>query len=276
MTICCHGELLDLTTPRIMGILNTTPDSFFDGGRFTDARAALLRAEQLLEEGATFIDVGGYSTRPGAAEVSESDELSRVAPLVERLRTEFPKALISVDTFRSRVAREALEAGASLINDISAGTADADMLPLIAEKQVPVVLMHMRGTPSDMAEMTEYDNLVTDILRYLSGRLAAARELGIGDIIADPGFGFAKTREQNFKLLAALSRFDLLEVPILVGLSRKSLIWKTLDIAPSDALNGTTALHMLALQAGASILRVHDVREAAQCVRLWQEVRAEN
>ncbi|MBC2839796.1 dihydropteroate synthase [Robiginitalea sp. SC105] len=275
MTICCHGELIDLSTPRVMGILNTTPDSFYDGGRFTDARTALLRAEQLLADGADFLDVGGYSSRPGADEVSEAEELGRVVPLVERLVREFPEAVISVDTFRSRVAREALAAGAAMVNDITAGEADAGMLPLVAENQVPIILMHMRGTPASMSQLTTYDHLLTDILQYLSGRLAAARDLGIQDVLADPGFGFAKTREQNFELLRSLEGFRILDVPVLVGLSRKSMIWKTLGTSPEDALNGTTALHMLALSGGASILRVHDVREAVECIRLWEAFRGE-
>ncbi|EAR14769.1 dihydropteroate synthase [Robiginitalea biformata] len=272
MTICCNGKLLDLSTPRIMGILNSTPDSFYDGGRFADPRAAMLRAEQLLGEGADFLDVGGYSTRPGAGQVSESEELGRVVPLVEKLAREFPEARISVDTFRSRVARETLGAGAALINDITAGEADPKMLPLLAEKQVPVILMHMRGTPATMSGLTDYDHLVTEVLEYLSGRLLAARELGIVDVLADPGFGFAKTREQNFELLGKLRHFGVLDVPILVGLSRKSMIWKTLGITPDEALNGTTALHMAALFGGASILRVHDAAAARECIHLWQAI----
>lgn len=272
MTICCNGKLLDLSTPRIMGILNTTPDSFYDGGRFADPRAAMLRAEQLLEEGADFLDVGGYSTRPGAGEVSESEELGRVVPLVEKLVREFPEARISIDTFRSRVARESLEAGAALVNDISAGEADPEMLPLLAKKQVPVILMHMRGTPATMSGLTNYEKLVTEVVRHLSGRLEAARDAGISDLLADPGFGFAKTREQNFELLGNLKHFGILDVPILVGVSRKSMVWKTLGITPEDALNGTTALHMAALFGGASVLRVHDAAAARECIRLWQEL----
>jgi len=255
-----------------MGILNSTPDSFYAGSRIPGVDEALARAEAMLREGATFLDIGGYSTRPGAAEVTEEEELKRVAPLVEALVAAFPEALLSIDTFRSRVARTALEAGAALVNDISAGLRDPEMLPLIAEKQVPYIMMHMRGTPADMAQLTAYDDLVGEILYYFSERLAAARALGITDLIADPGFGFAKTRAQNFELLAGLPAFRVLEAPLLVGISRKSMIWKTLGIDPSDALNGTTALHMLALQGGASILRVHDVKEASECIRLWEEI----
>lgn len=272
MTLNCLGRLIDLSSPRIMGILNSTPDSFYAGSRIPGVDEALARAEAMLGEGATFLDIGGYSTRPGAAEVSEEEELRRVAPLVEALVSAFPEALLSIDTFRSRVARTALEAGAALVNDISAGLRDPEMLALVAEKRVPYIMMHMRGTPADMAQLTAYDDLVGEILFYFSERLAAARALGITDLIADPGFGFAKTRAQNFELLAGLPAFRVLEAPLLVGISRKSMIWKTLGIDPSEALNGTTALHMLALQGGASILRVHDVKEASQCIRLWEEI----
>ncbi len=270
MTLNCHGRLIDLGTPRIMGILNSTPDSFYAGSRVPGPDQALARVESMLGEGATFLDLGGYSTRPGADQVSEDEELKRVVPLVEGLVTAFPEALISIDTFRSRVAREALEAGAALVNDISAGHHDPAMLPMIAEKKVPFVMMHMRGTPADMASRTDYDDLVGEILYYFSERLAAVRALGITDVVADPGFGFAKTREQNFELLANLQAFTELGVPLLAGISRKSMIWKTLGVEPAQALNGTTALHMLALQAGANILRVHDVKEAMECLRLWE------
>ncbi len=270
MTLNCHGRLIDLSTPRIMGILNSTPDSFYAGSRVPGPDQALSRAGAMLGEGATFLDLGGYSTRPGADQVTEEEELRRVVPLVEALARAFPGVLLSVDTFRSRVAREAIGAGAALVNDITAGLHDPDMLPLIAEKRVPFAMMHMRGTPADMARQTDYEDLVGEILFYFSERLAAARALGITDLIADPGFGFAKTREQNFELLAGLAAFRELGVPLLAGLSRKSMIWKTLGVEPAQALNGTTALHMLALQGGANILRVHDVKEASECIRLWE------
>ena len=270
MTICCKGELIDLSRPRIMGILNCTPDSFFDGGKYWDPYVAFRQAEAMLKEGAAFIDVGGYSSRPGAPDVSETEELKRVLPVIEGLVEEFPEACISVDTFRSEVARKALDAGAAMVNDISAGLRDEKMLPLVAQRQVPYVMMHMRGTPQNMTEQTAYDDLVGDLLFYFSERLAVARKLGITDCIADPGFGFAKTREQNFRLLGSLENFRVLEVPLLVGISRKSMIHKTLGITPEEALNGTTALHMLALKGGAQILRVHDVKEAVECARLWE------
>ena len=274
MTINCKGELLDLDTPRIMGILNLTPDSFYSGSRRADPHSALSAAEGMLEEGADFLDLGGYSTRPGASDVPEEEELRRVVPLVAELVKALPGIRISVDTFRSRVAREALDAGAALVNDISGGQQDADMLPLIDERQVPVILMHMRGTPRNMGSLTQYDDLIPDLLRYFSERLSTARALGITDIIADPGFGFAKTREQNFEILANLEAFALLEVPLLAGLSRKSMIYKTLETAPEEALNGTTVLNVLALQGGAKLLRVHDIKEAAECVKLWEAVRS--
>ena len=270
MTICCKGELLDLTHPRVMGILNCTPDSFFDGGEYWDPYLAMKQVESMLEQGADLIDVGGYSSRPGAADVPVDEERKRVIPVIEGLLQEFPEVRISVDTFRAAIAEEALEAGAQLVNDISAGLLDPGMLPLIAKRQVPYVMMHMRGTPQTMAGSTDYDNLVTDILYYFSERLAQARELGITDCIVDPGFGFAKTREQNFSLLRALDAFQALRAPVLVGISRKSMVYKTTGGSSREALNGTTALHMLALQGGARILRVHDVKEAVECIRLWE------
>lgn len=270
MTICCKGELMDLGRPRVMGILNCTPDSFFEGGKFWDPYMAFRQAEAMLKAGADFIDVGGYSSRPGATDVQEKEELKRVLPVIEGLVAEFPRACVSVDTFRSKVAQEALNAGAAMVNDISAGLRDPKMLPLIAARQVPFVIMHMKGTPQTMTRHTEYEDLIGDILYYFSERLAAARELGITDCIVDPGFGFAKTREQNFRLLGALKVFHTLKAPLLVGISRKSMIHKTLGITPEEALNGTTALHMLALQGGAQILRVHDVKEAVECIHLWE------
>lgn len=274
MTICCKGRLIDLSIPKIMGILNCTPDSFYDGGQYTIPDLAFRQAETLLEEGADFIDIGGYSSRPGALDISESEEADRVLPVIEKLVKIRPEVLISIDTFRSQVARQALEAGAAMVNDISGGLRDPGMLPLIADKNVPCILMHMKGTPQNMARQTEYDNLLIDLRYYFSERLSEARALGITDCIIDPGFGFAKTREQNFVLLRELRAFEILEVPILAGISRKSMIYKTLDITAGQALNGTTALHMIALQNGANILRVHDVKEAVQCVRLHQQLHA--
>lgn len=268
MTLNCNGQLVDLTTPKVMGILNITPDSFYSGSRIPTLEQALIRTAKMLEDGATFIDIGGYSSRPGADDITEAEEISRVIPIIEALTTEFPNLLLSIDTFRGAVARAAIESGATLVNDISAGLMDTDMLELIAEKRVPYIMMHMRGTPTTMSRLIEYKEMVQEILYYFSERLENARALGITDIIADPGFGFAKTREQNFELLGKLDAFKILEVPVLAGISRKSMIWKTLNITADEALNGTTALNMVALQKGANILRVHDVAEAMQCIKL--------
>lgn len=270
MTINCKGTLIDLATPKIMGILNVTPDSFFDGGKHNHERAFLLQAEKMLLEGATFLDIGGYSSRPGADDVSEAEELNRVLPAVESLLKNFPEAIISIDTFRSEVAKQCMEAGAAMVNDISAGNLDPEVMPTVAKFQVPYVAMHMKGTPKTMNSQTQYKNPTQEIVQYFSEKLATARELGINDIIVDPGFGFAKTTAQNFELLNNLALFKELDVPLLVGVSRKTMIYKTLGISPEEALNGTTALHSIALLKGAHILRVHDVKEAMECVKLME------
>lgn len=272
MTINCKGELIDLREPKIMGVLNCTPDSFYDGGKYKDEKALLLQTERMLDEGATFIDVGAYSSRPGAIAISEDEELHRILPMIQLLTTSFPQILLSIDTFRSEVAKKCLDAGAAIINDISAGRQDEKMLSIIAANRAPYIMMHMKGTPQDMQQKTEYTNLLTDVLRYFSQRIAAARALGIHDIIVDPGFGFAKTLEQNYALLQKLDLFQNLNLPLLVGLSRKSMIYKTLETNAEKALNGTTALNMVALQKGANILRVHDVKEALECVKLYKSL----
>ncbi|NJB37385.1 dihydropteroate synthase [Croceivirga sp. JEA036] len=271
MTINCKGNLIDLTTPKVMGILNLTPDSFFDGGRYNAMENALEQTEKMLQDGATFIDVGAYSSRPDAKDVSETLELQRLIPVVEQLMTHFPKIILSIDTFRAKVAAAALDAGAALINDISAGQLDDNMLPTVADYQVPYIAMHMRGTPQTMKTLTHYNALTKEVVIYFSEVLQKAQALSIKDVILDPGFGFAKTREQNFELLAQLHRLSALERPILAGISRKSMIYKTLDTSPASALNGTTALHMRCLAQGAKILRVHDVKEAMECVKLHTE-----
>ncbi len=255
-----------------MGILNVTPDSFYDGGAHQEMRELVAKAAKMLAEGATFLDVGGYSSRPGASEVSEAEEIDRVLPAITAILEEFPEACISVDTFRSKVARQAIEAGACMVNDIFAGTLDDAMLTMMAELQVPYVMMHMKGTPQTMAQEIDYEHLLTDIVYHLSERLAAARAAGINDVIIDPGFGFAKTGEQNFKLLNSLELLQELEAPMLVGVSRKSMVYKTLDISAEAALNGTTALHSWALQKGAHILRVHDVAPAMECIQLFERL----
>ncbi len=259
-----------------MGILNLTPDSFYDGGKYKEKGEILNQVEKMLKEGATFIDVGAYSSRPGAEHVSEEEELSRLVPIIDLLLTEFPNILLSIDTFRSKVADLCLEKGAALINDISAGNLDDKMLQIIAKHQVPYIMMHMKGTPQTMQQETNYKNILEDVLFYFSEKIADTRTLGINDLIIDPGFGFAKTVEQNYDLLQKLDLFKALESPILVGLSRKSMIYRVLGGTGNEALNGTTALNMYALNKGATILRVHDVKEAIQCIKLTQELSPKN
>jgi dihydropteroate synthase len=271
MTINCNGELIDLSTPKVMGILNVTPDSFFDGGRYTNDREVLQRVEQMLTDGATFIDVGGYSSKPNAAEVTVQEEIARTVPIVASILQHFPQAIVSIDTFRSEVAQLCLDQGAAIVNDISAGLLDPLMLKIVANYQVPYIMMHMKGTPQTMSTLAQYDDLVKELLFYFSERIATARSLGISDLIVDPGFGFAKTIDQNFELLRHLDIFKTLDLPILAGVSRKSMIHKTLQIKPEEALNGTTVLNTLALEKGASILRVHDVKEAVETIKLWQK-----
>ena len=273
MTINCKGKLIDLSSPRIMGILNITPDSFYDGGRHKDEASILRHTEQMLKDGASFIDLGGYSSRPGADDIAEEEELSRIQPIVALLVKTFPDILLSIDTFRSRVARQCLEAGAVMVNDISGGDLDSDMMRTVADFGVPYIMMHMKGTPQNMSEKAQYEDLLLEIRKQFSEKLVKARQLKINDIIIDPGFGFAKNSAHNFLLLKYLDLFHAFELPVLVGLSRKSMIYKTLEISADEALNGTTALHMFALTKGAHILRVHDVKEASECVKLYEEIK---
>ncbi|MGL2986095.1 dihydropteroate synthase [Flavobacterium sp. RSSA_27] len=272
MTINCNSLLIDLSSPKVMGILNVTPDSFFDGGRYNKEKKILERVEQMLIYGATFIDIGGYSSKPNAPLVSVQEEKQRTIPVVASIMNHFPEAILSIDTFRSEVAQLCLDQGAALVNDISAGLLDPMMLKIVANYQVPYIMMHMKGTPQNMTTQTQYDNLVNDMIFYFSERITAARDLGISDLIVDPGFGFAKTIDQNFELLRLLDLFKSLELPILAGLSRKSMIYKKLEISPDEALNGTTVLNTIALQKGAKILRVHDVKEAVETIKLWESV----
>jgi dihydropteroate synthase len=257
-----------------MGIINVTPDSFYDGGVTIDLDAIVEQGGKMLEAGASFLDVGGYSTRPGATDISPTEEIERVLPAIRALLSNFPEALISVDTFRAEVARVCIEAGAAMINDISGGQMDAEMLPTVADLQVPYVMMHSRGNPRTMQSLTDYDQVTRDVTRFFAERLLAARELGINDIIIDPGFGFAKTLEQNYTLLEEMEQLQLLEVPIAVGVSRKSMIYKLLGGTPADALNGTTVLQTIALLKGADILRVHDVAEARECITLVGQLKS--
>ncbi|MDG5492605.1 dihydropteroate synthase [Psychroserpens sp. SPM9] len=257
-----------------MGILNVTPDSFYDGGRFKNKSLVIRQVETMLNEGATFIDIGAYSSRPDAEDISVDEELQRSLPIVEFIIKNFPKVLLSIDTFRSEVAQACVEAGACMINDISAGRLDKKMLKTVAKLRVPYIMMHMKGTPKTMQNLTRYTNLVKDINLYFSEHIAKARALGIVDLIIDPGFGFAKTTAQNFELLNKFELLKLADLPILAGVSRKSMIYKTLDASADDALNGTTVLNTIALQKGASILRVHDVKEAVECVKLTQQLQS--
>jgi dihydropteroate synthase len=272
MTINCKGKLIDLSTPKVMGILNVTPDSFYDGGRFKEESSILNQVEHMLTEGATFIDVGAYSSRPGADHVSETEELQRILPIVDILVKQFPEIVLSIDTFRSEVAKQCIDAGAAMINDISAGQLDDKMMETVGKLQVPYVMMHMKGTPKTMQQHIDYDDLLKNIIYYFSERIAEAKTHKIIDVIIDPGFGFSKTLEQNYELLSRLELLKMIEKPILVGVSRKSMIYKLLNITPEHALNGTSSLNTIALLKGAKILRVHDVKEAMECVTLINQL----
>jgi dihydropteroate synthase len=255
-----------------MGILNVTPDSFYDGGKHLMLSEALRSTEKMLQEGATFIDIGGYSSRPGADDISIEEELKRVLPIIEELIKNFPNIIISIDTFRSSVAHASVEAGAAIINDISGGMLDPKMLSTVGAMGVPYIMMHMKGTPQTMKDLAVYNNVTHEVIKHLSKRLQAARAAKINDIIADPGFGFAKNSTQNFELLSNLHLLNNLDIPLLVGVSRKSMIYKTLGVTAQEALNGTTALNMVALEKGAKILRVHDVKEAVECITLYNQL----
>lgn len=270
-TINCKGTLIDLSTPKVMGIVNVTPDSFFDGGKLYNPDKVIAQVEKMLHEGATFIDLGGYSSRPGADFVSEEEELNRIVSIVKLLVDKFPDILISIDTFRSEVAKQAIQNGAAIINDISAGLLDERMLETAAKLQVPYIMMHMKGTPQTMQSLADYDDMLKEMNFYFSERIAKARSFGLNDIIIDPGFGFAKTTEHNFELLQKMQLLHFHDLPILAGISRKSMIYKTLETKPENALNGTTFLHAFCLQNGAKILRVHDVKEAVECVKLIEQ-----
>jgi len=269
-SINCSGSLIDLSDPKVMGILNLTPDSFYDGGKFNSDKKVLSQVEKMLFEGATFIDIGAYSSRPGAKHISEKEELERILPVIQLLIREFPNILISIDTFRSEVAEECVNIGACIVNDISAGNFDKNMFSTIAKLQVPYIIMHMQGAPKNMQENPSYENVVRDLLLYFSTKITELRALGVNDIIADVGFGFGKTIEHNYQLLKHLELFQNLDIPMLAGLSRKSMLYKPLNINPEMALNATTSANTIALQKGTSILRVHDVKEAVECVKLNQ------
>ncbi len=272
MTINCKGNLLDLSSPKIMGILNVTPDSFYDGGKYKNESDVLHQVEKMILEGATFIDVGAYSSRPGAKHISEDEELKRSVPIVKLITEKFPETFISIDTFRSNVAKKNVEVGACIINDISAGNMDVKMMKTVAKLQVPYIIMHMRGTPKDMQKKLEYEDVVKEILLFFSKKIAEARKHKINDIIIDPGFGFGKTLVHNYDILNKLDMFKILELPILAGVSRKSMIHKLLNINPNDALNGTTSLNTISLMKGSNILRVHDVKEAMECIKITNQL----
>ena len=270
-TINVRGRLVSLDEPQVMGILNVTPDSFFATSRCRSEEEIRQRICMMRREGATMVDIGAYSSRPGAEEVSVEEELRRLLPAVGIVREEWPDAIISVDTFRAEVARQAVEAGADIINDISGGEMDKDMFRTVAELHVPYILMHMQGTPQDMQKAPHYDNLMCEVFRSLGERVEELHEMGVADVIVDPGFGFGKTMAQNYEMMARLGEFRLLGCPILVGISRKSMVYRLLDATPEESLNGTTALNTIALMNGASILRVHDVREAVEAIKIYRQ-----
>lgn len=271
MTINCKGQLIDLSIPKVMGILNVTPNSFFDGGKYKNKEEIILQVDKMLSEGASFIDIGAYSSKPKAEFVSEKEEISRIIPVIELILKHFPKALLSIDTFRAGVAKEAIENGAAIINDIAAGELDCKMFEVIARYNIPYIMMHMRGNPQTMQSMTQYDNIIHEMMLYFSEKVKKARSLAINDLILDPGFGFAKTTDQNYEVLQKMELFNLLKLPLLTGISRKSMIYKTLNNSAEEALNGTTVLNTIALTKGAKILRVHDVKEAVETVILFNK-----
>ena len=271
-SINCHGKLVNLHKPHVMGVLNLTPDSFYDGGAYNSENAILTQVALMLNEGATFIDIGGSSSRPGSQMPSEKEEWSRIGKVITLIKQHFPEVLISIDTVYSSIAKRAVDSGVCMINDISAGLMDSRMIETVAVLKVPYLMMHMKGRPESMQNNPVYDNLLKEIIDFFSKQIALCRKAAITDILIDPGFGFGKTLEHNFELLA---KFDLLKIfglPIVAGVARKGMIWKTLDITPAEALNGTTALNMVALINGAKILRVHDVKEAMQCIKLFNKL----
>lgn len=270
-TINVRGKIISFAQPLVMGIINVTPDSFFDGGSKNSIDEIVEFTKQMLFDGADIVDVGGYSSRPGASEVTAEEELNRVIPVIKSLVGEFPNIIISIDTFRSKVAFEAINAGASIINDISAGELDYKMFETVAQLKVPYIMMHTKGTPQNMQQQTNYNDLLNDVIDYFIPKINKLKALGVNDMIIDPGFGFAKTLDQNYELLQKLAYFNVLELPILVGISRKSMIYKLLNISPNEALNGTSVLNTIALQKGANIIRVHDVREARQTIALLKK-----
>jgi dihydropteroate synthase len=273
MTINCKGNLIDLSSPKVMGILNITPDSFYDGGKYKNELEFLTQTEKMLHEGATFIDVGAYSSRPGAVHISEKEELSRILPVIDLLMKYFPEIILSVDTFRSEIAQKTIENGAAIINDISGGKMDENMFQTVADLQVPYILMHMLGTPQNMQQNPVYEDVTKDIIRFFSEQIFKLHQLKVNDIIIDIGFGFGKTLQHNYEILSNLGLFKNLDAPILVGVSRKSMLYKPLGITANEALNATTAANTIALLNGANILRVHDVKEAVEAIKIVNQLR---
>lgn len=267
-TLNCKGRLLAVEQPIVMGILNVTPDSFYAGSRLNEENDLIVRAKKMLAEGATILDIGGQSTRPGSEQVGAAEELTRVIPAIEAVCRQFPQAIVSIDTYHSEVARAAVAAGAVMVNDVSGGTLDGQMIATVGRLKVPYVCMHMKGNPENMQSQTGYKDLVKEVLDYFIERIHVSKSAGIHDVIVDPGFGFAKTIGQNLQLLKQLEVFKMLERPVMAGLSRKSTVYKTLGVSADEALNGSTVLHTIALLNGAHILRVHDVREAMEAIRL--------
>uniref|UniRef100_UPI0040491CB4 dihydropteroate synthase n=1 Tax=Flavobacterium sp. TaxID=239 RepID=UPI0040491CB4 len=273
MNINCNGNLIDLSTPKVMGILNVTPNSFYDGGKHKEINSIIHQVDKMLSEGADFIDIGAYSSKPSAEFVSEEEEIKRLVPIVKSLVETFPNIILSVDTFRAQVAETAVENGVAIVNDIAAGLLDDKMLETVAQLKVPYIMMHMRGNPQTMQSLTDYNDIVKEMIFYFSERIQKARSFGISDIVIDPGFGFAKTLEQNYEVLHKMELFSILELPLLAGISRKSMIYKVLESSPQEALNGTSVLNTIALQKGAKILRVHDVKEAVECIKLVSKIK---
>lgn len=273
-TLNCNGRLFVIDRPVVMGIINVTPDSFYSGGRDTELRDILHKADRMLQAGAGILDIGGLSTRPGSAPVTEREETDRVAPVIAMIKKYFPQAFISVDTYRSGVAKAAFENGADMINDISAGSMDSNMIPVVAGMNIPYIAMHMQGTPANMQDAPRYGDVAIEVLQYCAGKLQECRNAGIKDIIIDPGFGFGKSITQNYILLKKLHTFTVLDTPLLAGISRKSMIYQQLGITPGEALNATSVVNSWALEQGAHILRVHDVEEALQVINLWEMYRS--
>lgn len=276
MTINCNGKLMDFEVPKVMGILNCTPNSFYDGGKYKTETDFLKQTEKMLIDGASIIDLGAYSTQPNADFVTEEEELNRILPIASSIIKHFPEVILSIDSFRSEVAKQCIENGATIINDVSAGFLDEKMFELVGKYKVPYIMMHMKGTPQNMQKFTDYDDVMKDMMFYFSERIATAKSFGIVDIILDPGFGFSKTLNQNYEVLNKLELLNEFNLPVLSALSRKSMIYKFLNTEPTEVLNGTTVLHTISLMKGAKLLRAHDVKEAVECVKLTQKIYENN